>query len=45
MMEAFKIENINLSYGEKHVLKNVSIDLYKNHESWKTYKDYIFAME
>ena len=22
-----------------------SIDLYKNHESWKTYKDYIFAME
>lgn len=30
MMEAFKIENINLSYGEKHVLKNVSIDLYKN---------------
>ena len=30
MTEAFKIENINLSYGEKHVLKNVSIDLYKN---------------
>lgn len=22
-----------------------SIDLYKNHESWKIYKDYIFAME
>lgn len=30
MTEAFKIENVNLSYGEKHVLKDVSIDLYKN---------------
>lgn len=26
----FHIENLNLSYGEKHVLKDVNIDIYKN---------------
>ena len=26
----FKIENVNLFYGEKHVLKNVSLDIYHN---------------
>ncbi|MGM9969071.1 MAG: phosphate ABC transporter ATP-binding protein PstB [Anaeroplasma sp.] len=26
----FHIKDLNLSYGEKHVLKNVNIDLYKN---------------
>ena len=30
MKEAFKINNLDLSYGEKHVLKNINIDLYKN---------------
>ena len=26
----FHIENLNLSYGEKHVLKDVNLDIYKN---------------
>ena len=30
MTSVFKIENVNLSYGEKHVLKDVNIDIYKN---------------
>ena len=30
MTNIFKIENVNLSYGEKHVLKDINIDLYKN---------------
>lgn len=30
MKEAFKINNLDLSYGEKHVLKNINVDLYKN---------------
>ncbi len=30
MENIFHIENLNLSYGEKHVLKNINIDLYKN---------------
>ena len=30
MKEAFKINNLDLSYGEKHVLKNINNDLYKN---------------
>lgn len=30
MENIFYIENLNLSYGEKHVLKNINIDLYKN---------------
>ena len=30
MIEAFKITGLDLSYGEKHVLKNINIDLYKN---------------
>lgn len=30
MKETFKISNLDLSYGEKHVLKNINIDLYKN---------------
>ena len=30
MKEIFKISNLDLSYGEKHVLKNINIDLYKN---------------
>ncbi|MBR6072134.1 MAG: phosphate ABC transporter ATP-binding protein [Acholeplasmatales bacterium] len=29
-MIAFKIENLNLSYGDKHVLKNINVDLYRN---------------
>lgn len=29
-MNVFKIENVDLSYGEKHVLKNINLDLYKN---------------
>ena len=30
-MEAiFKIENLNLFYGETHALKNVNLDIYKN---------------
>ena len=27
---AFEIKNVNLSYGEKHVLKDININLYKN---------------
>ena len=31
MMESvFKIENVNLFYGEKQALKNINLDLYKN---------------
>lgn len=30
MENIFHIENLNLSYGEKHVLKDINIDLYKN---------------
>ena len=30
MDSAFEIRDVNLSYGEKHVLKNINIDLYKN---------------
>ncbi len=30
MEEIFKIENLDLSYGEKKVLKNININLYKN---------------
>ena len=26
----FHIENLNLSYGEKHVLIDVNLDIYKN---------------
>lgn len=26
----FKIENVNLNYGEKHVLKDINLDLYHN---------------
>ena len=29
-MIAFKIENLNLSYGDKHVLKDINVDLYRN---------------
>ena len=30
MEKVFKIENLNLYYGEKHALKNINLDLYKN---------------
>ena len=30
MESVFKIENINLFYGEKQALKNINLDLYKN---------------
>lgn len=30
MKKVFECENINLSYGEKHVLKDVNMDIYKN---------------
>ena len=31
MESVFKIENVNLFYGEKQALKNINLDLYKNH--------------
>lgn len=30
MESVFKIENVNLFYGEKHALKNINLELYKN---------------
>ena len=30
METVFKIENVDLFYGEKHALKNINLDLYKN---------------
>ena len=30
MESVFKIENVNLCYGEKQALKNINLDLYKN---------------
>ena len=30
MDTVFKVENLDLSYGEKHALKNINIDIYKN---------------
>ena len=30
MESVFKIENVNLFYGEKQALKNINLDLYKN---------------
>ena len=30
MKSVFKIENVNLFYGEKQALKNINLDLYKN---------------
>lgn len=30
MEDVFKVEHVNLHYGEKHVLKDVNIDIYKN---------------
>ena len=30
MESVFKIENVNLFYGEKHSLKNINLELYKN---------------
>lgn len=30
MINVFKIENVDLSYGDKHVLKKINLDLYKN---------------
>lgn len=30
MIEVFKIENVNLSYGPKQVLKNINMNIYKN---------------
>ena len=30
MESVFKIENVNLFYGDKHALKNINLELYKN---------------
>ena len=30
MENVFKIENVNLFYGDKHALKNINLELYKN---------------
>lgn len=30
MDKVFKVENLDLYYGEKHALKNINIDIYKN---------------
>ena len=30
MNEVFKVKKVNLFYGEKHVLKNIDIDIYEN---------------
>ena len=30
MDTVFKVENLDLYYGEKHALKNINIDIYKN---------------
>ena len=30
MENVFKIENVNLFYGEKQALKNINLELYKN---------------
>ncbi|MBQ9124083.1 MAG: phosphate ABC transporter ATP-binding protein [Acholeplasmatales bacterium] len=30
LIKVFEIKNVNLSYGEKHVLKDISLDIYKN---------------
>ncbi len=30
MEKVYRIQELNLSYGEKHVLKNINLDLYKN---------------
>ena len=29
MKEIFKIEGLNLSYGQKHVLKDIKMDIYE----------------
>ena len=31
MENVYTLRNLNLSYGDKHVLKDVNLDLYKNH--------------
>lgn len=30
LIKVFEINNVNLSYGEKHVLKDISLNIYKN---------------